>query len=285
MSWKPDCSIPDHSLLICDINPVEFYYVNTSHDKGGYNGTFPYSKEYYFDKIPLDFMNNDTINRKVTDIRMDANQLCDTKSSVNNVYKGFGEILNSEMLCCLKKVNKSHKSHRTRRRFWDDKLNELYKLSNQAEKDFCNYKGHKEGRITLHKEFKAKRKEFDIAFRKAKRMYMRKIELELESMVTNNGKEMWRKVVQLGKNRKYNSKIPTQVVINGRISTNIEQILIKWKDDFSSLYQIKPVDTEGPNKDFMNRVKEALRKLDDGKLGQAFEFNPISEAEIIYEKY
>ena len=154
-------------------------------------------------------------------------------------------------------------------------------MSNQAEKDFCNYKGHKEGRITLHKEFKAKRKEFDIAFRKAKRMYMRKIELELESMVTNNGKEMWRKVEQLGTNIKYKFKIPTQVVINGRISTNIEQILKKWKDDFSGLYQIKPVDTERPNKDFMNRVKEALRKLDDGKLGQAFEFNPISEAEII----
>ena len=100
-------------------------------------------------------------------------------------------------------------------------------------------------------------------------------------MVTNNGKEMWRKVEQLGTNRKYNSKIPTQVVINGRISTNIEQILKKWKDDFSSLYQIKPVDTEGPNKDFLNRVKETLRKLDDGKLGQEFEFNPISEAKII----
>ena len=178
MSWKPDCSIPDHSLLTCDINPVEFYQVKTSHDKGEYNGTFPYSKEYYFDKIPLDFMNNDTINRKVTDIRMDVKQVCDAQSSVNNVYKGFGEILNSEMLRCLKKVNKSHKSHRTRCRFWDDKLNELYKLSNQAEKDFCNYKGHKEGRITLHKEFKAKRKKFDTAFRKAKRMYMRKIELE-----------------------------------------------------------------------------------------------------------
>ena len=147
-------------------------------------------------------MKNDTINRKVTDIKMDANQLCDTQSSVNNVYKGLREIVYSEVLRCLKKVNKSHKSHRTRCRFWDDKLNELYKLSTQAEKDFCNYKGHKEGRITLHKEFKAKRKESDTAFRKAKRMYMRKIELELESMVTNNGKEMWRKVEQLGTNGK-----------------------------------------------------------------------------------
>ena len=62
------------------------------------------------------------------------------------------------------------------------------------EKDYCKCLGNSQERKRLHLDFKKKQQDFDAAFRKAKRIYARHNEIEIESMVNANGK----KIEQLG---------------------------------------------------------------------------------------
>ena len=234
--WKPNCSIPDHSLLICDVDLSEFRICQSSPYVKESIEPFPYSKEYIFSELPLDFMNNDQVRQCVTDIVKSLNVSNPPQILVNNLYKDFIGLLNVEMERCLKKVkNKSSKNNRNICPFWDNDLNNLYKEATKAEKEFC--KCAKVNKNVLHNEFKTKQKSFDKAFRRAKRAFLRKNEIELESMVTNNGKDMWKKVEQLGAKGKSQCIVPSEVIKNEKVCTDETQVLKQWKDDFSSLYQ------------------------------------------------
>ena len=129
--WKPNCSIPDHSLLICDVNLSEFRICQSSPHVKESIEPFPYSKEYIFSELPLDFMNNGHV-RQCSNVNNPQQIL------VNNLYKDFVGLLNVEMESCLKKIkNKSSKNNRNICPFWDNDLNNLYKEATKAEKEYC----------------------------------------------------------------------------------------------------------------------------------------------------
>ena len=58
-------------------------------------------------------------------------------------------------------------------------------MAAEAEKRLCKVKYNSPHRHVLIEEFKIKQNEFDTAFRKAKRQYNRKNEIEIESMVNS----------------------------------------------------------------------------------------------------
>lgn len=159
-----------------------------------------------------------------------------SQDAINHTYAQFLEIVNAEMKRSLPEI-KSKVSGKTGRKkcpFWGENLSRLFKAAAQAEKRFCKpgaVSGSMEKR-ELHQDLKVKQKEFDNAFRKAKRTYSRQSELEIESMVNTDGKQMWRKLESLGpKNLK--NKIPEEVTIDGARVASPHLVLDKWKRDFS----------------------------------------------------
>ena len=63
----------------------------------------------------------------------------------------------------------------------------------EAERIFCRNKGNATERKLLHMNFKQKQKDFDMAFGKAKKNPNRQNEIDIESMINKNGKEIWQK--------------------------------------------------------------------------------------------
>ena len=135
-------------------------------------------------------------------------------------------------------------------------------------------------KIVLHNEFKTKQKSFDKAFRRAKRAFLRKNEIKLESMVTNNGKDMWKKVEQLGAKGKSQCIVPSEVIKNGKVCTDKTQVLKQWKDDFSSLYQGTTDNALGLDVAFLDTAKSELVQFDEIDLDQS-KCKSVTESEAL----
>ena len=151
--------------------------------------------------------------------------------------------------------SKQVKTSRTRKAFWNDNLNKLYKDATKAEKDFCGYHGlDKTMKSLLRKTFKEKQALFDKSFRKAKYHFYRNKEIEIESMVRKDGINMWKNLENLGPSVTKHKKIPFKVIINEK-STNVEnQGLDNWSEDFGSLYSGVPNDDLNYDNDFLTQV-------------------------------
>ena len=106
---------------------------------------------------------------------------------------------------------------------------------NGYEKEFIKYRGNSRVvKSQLHGKFKAAQRHFDKMLTKAARSYNQQKVNEIENMSVNNHKEFWGKLKQLGP--RSSSSVPVKIKCGNEIITNEKQVLRKWKEDFSSLY-------------------------------------------------
>ena len=259
------CNIPDHSLLVVDVALTEFSLLRSQSDPDRKTMSGNYQKEYRVAEIPSDFMNTVNVKNDITNFIEQLNTKNPTQETVNDHYKRFIEILENEMSRTLSKVKKRSISNNNRNRcsFWNEHLNSLFKMAAEAEKRLCKVKYNSPHRHVLIEEFKIKQNEFDTAFRKAKRQYNRKNEIEIESMVNKSGRQMWKKLELIGPKTLQN-EIPECVLLDGVIVTDINIVLNKWQQDFYSLYSN---DTGIENFEFL---KEAEKSLSTG-IGQNYD--------------
>ena len=104
MSLTPSCAIPDHSVLITDVNFSHFNNMQLLHSNSEKSEPYSYAKEYYFKDISSDFMNSDLVNRKMEDIIKRNGQTGQPQVIINHMYNDFLSLLNNEMARCLTKV-------------------------------------------------------------------------------------------------------------------------------------------------------------------------------------
>ncbi|VDI31988.1 Hypothetical predicted protein [Mytilus galloprovincialis] len=84
--------------------------------------------------------------------------------------------------------------------------------------------------------FVNKRKLFDKAVQKAKRQYWYSMQEELSNSC-GNPKEFWRKIGKIGVGSERQNYIPMEVKLdNGQISSDKDEVLNKWKCDFSNMF-------------------------------------------------
>ena len=106
---------------------------------------------------------------------------------------------------------------------------------------------------------------------------MRKKELEIESMVGKDGREMWRKIGSIGPPVKLRL-IPEEVIIEGKSEIRENLVLDKWKNQFASLYSGNTQETTKFDNVFLTRVQENLRKTiicrqqDNSKLNEVISY-------------
>ena len=75
----------------------------------------------------------------------------------------------------------------------------LYKEAKKAQLNYASHKGNDKVELNSKRRyFKEKQSVFDKELRHSKRAYMRNLELDIETMVGLNGKEMWHKLAKIG---------------------------------------------------------------------------------------
>ncbi|XP_071143396.1 uncharacterized protein [Mytilus edulis] len=104
----------------------------------------------------------------------------------------------------------------------------------------------KQEQNSLRKNFKESRKDFDKKARQAERQYNAKQRDKITSLKTNDPKTFWDEINKLGPTTT-KQEIDCVNLENGSVSYNPDDILKKWKEAFSGLFN----DTESNQKQKM----------------------------------
>lgn len=224
--------IPDHSLLKWKMTLDNCV---TNDDQTG--PTVSYVK-YKLDTIPANFMlKEDTVNAINTHIqRLEHDTV--NQQDIDHIYNEFCDTLHCEMQDSVQsKVmllnGRRNNKKRVNKPWWTEHLSSLWNAVCNLEKDFTRARGLR--RQQLRVAYTSKQKEFSREVQKAKRRYWYKMQQDLLSMESNQPKDFWRYIGQLGVAQERKG-IPLEIVRDdGTISCDIAEVLGKWKTDFSNI--------------------------------------------------
>ena len=179
-----------------------------------------------------------------------------------------------------KSTNGRSKLRRIKKPWWNEDLtnarNEYSKVDKQARKSTG------EGRLPLQQKAKQLRKDLDRKVQRAKRAHWCKMQEDLLSLQSNNPKEYWRYIGNLGIGGERQRGVPWEIQRDdGSISTDPTEVLNHWKTSYEQLLNVgdreepsKPAfaDAEPPRATGLDRdieLTEVLRALTTAKNGKA----------------
>ena len=146
-----------------------------------------------------------------------------TQIRLDNIYEKFVNMHVTEMKRKLAPITESKKLKKPQP-FWNNELDELYEAASKAEKAFLEVKGTGPNKCDKGNAYRACQSQFDKAFKKAKDKYRRGTEIEIESMVGLNGKDMWQKIEGLGPMTKRHRNLE-KILIEGKVCNDISTVL------------------------------------------------------------
>ncbi len=170
-------------------------------------------------------------------------------------------------------MNKIHKL------YWDDELKGLWHTlackKKECEKNRCG--GASKRRLQY--EFVTARNVFDKTLRQKERAHRYKIMTEMEE-VSNDPKKFWNYIKKLGPSKR--SKIPMEVYDNDmNIQVSQDEVMNKWKKDFSGLYNVGNVDYF--DSAFYETIKTSKRFKEDLMLDPLYVQNAMLNKMITVE--
>ncbi|CAC5383691.1 unnamed protein product [Mytilus coruscus] len=237
LNYNPE-SIPDHSLLSCDIK----YPVNVDEISNHYANEVKIKRNAR--KIPDDFLISDEVRHKVLDTIEKIEHSVYLDQNVQNAYDEFHKLIMNEMetklpLLQQKNINKRSKSFY--KPYWNQTLQTQWTLSCECEKKWLKFKGPPHKKKLLKENYCTERNIFDKINRKFKRKYQIQKENELhEKLKSTNKREFWKSIGKLGIANERKIQIPWEVVdSDGNINTGEKIVLKKWKSDFETLFSNK----------------------------------------------
>ena len=267
IGYVPDNKMPDHSIVTCKVNVFEWSLHESEQlgqphnnvDMSGINTFQPHKVK--LDRINDSFMNgcedmvNDTIRR--------LEGIHQQQDEIDLIYDDICQMYTDLMMEKLPKIG-SDKMNKKWKRFipkpwWNDELQEKWNLSVKKEKEYVSSKGNKKRKEELRMEFKETQKAFDRHYNRAKRKYIRQHAVEIDNIPDNDPKAFWNKINNLGPKKK--TQIPMEVDLENEITDDINEVLEKWKRDFSKLYN-QGIASDFDD-DFMNEAMEMKRQLEN----------------------
>ncbi|KAK6167441.1 hypothetical protein SNE40_021470 [Patella caerulea] len=199
-------------------------------------------KRYQLRDTPDDFLSFSNIDpllyEKITAI--EGNLQC--QKDVQRAYNDFLELIKTEMdnrIPCKKTPALNFdikKNNRTRKPYWNDELAAQWSHARNCEKLWLQSNSHA-NKGKLKSEFCQARKCFDQLHRKVKRQYRQKLQDELsEKFECTNSTEFWKTIGEIGISKYRQNKIPWAVINEeGRLVTDKESVLNRWKADFNTI--------------------------------------------------
>ena len=238
--YAPSC-IPDHSLLSWKINLKITDPDNV--DTTRKDNCKSYDK-FDLKDVKSDFMNSpsviDEINRLIS--RLEQNEV--NVTNIDGVYTQWCEMVRHCMYDeipykTLRQESNSHK-HKVNKPWWNTDLSTSWEKMCQAEKKWLKCKSRTD-KILCKAEYVKLRKLFDQNVQRSKRKYWFSLQNDLLHECDTNPNEFWKSMGKIGVGYSDKKTIPEEVVLlNGDSSAEISEVLKKWKNDFSSLFNRAP---------------------------------------------
>ena len=117
-------------------------------------------------------------------------------------------------------------------------------------------------------DYACKRKHFDKCVKKAKRKFQLDEQKRLgeKPLNSDNPKECWRKIGEIGMANERKQKIPLEVIDDdGNLLTNKTEVINRWKYDYGHLYNKN--DNTNFDSDHLNQIRQLLEtSMDDGTI-------------------
>ena len=260
-------TIPDHSLVTCTINMTHFVssQVTASGDQTQYmnscdQGSDPVNRRYNVNILPQDLFENERCRRSLLGIIESLEYRATTQDRVDQIYKTFSDTLHSEMDANLNYKDFTPAMKKRRRRskpYWDENLAQKWTIARDAEKEYLSYKGNNSQRRNLRAVFTSKRDEFDKCLRQAQRRHESQKQQELHELRTDNPKEFWNQINNLGPGRSEENTAFKVKLQNGDITDDIPTVLNTWKSEFENLFNSS---SQQINNDFAARIDSVTRQ-------------------------
>ena len=256
--------IPDHSVLQLKIytgysthaqNSESDINANESNEKQEGNDK-EFLKRYYLRynvrNIKNDFMQSEVCRQAIL---LNIDKILESRALQSDIDKMCDDFCNSyydEMGKCFKIRNIYPQSKKRLKRsvkpFWNDNLQNLWKVLCKNENEFIKAKGNH--RNLARHNFKTAQKEFDKMYRKNERAYQYQKQIEIEEINTNDPNKFWETLKNLGPRKR--NVIPFEIYNeDGNLTSTHNEVLNKWKSDFDQLYSFNP-ESEEFDDDFYN---------------------------------
>ena len=189
---------------------------------------------------------------------------------INDLYNEIINILNVEMSNrWLYNTSNNKKKKRLSKPWWNEALSIAWRAMVQAERNFLKTKQSGADRQLLHKQYKHKLKAFDKLYRRVKTEYLSNEAKNIEEMETTNPKLFWRKLKDLGPQKRHDCFVNGIRNDKEDIITNKKEIRENVSNYFEMLYNRE--DYRHLNKDF---YKEVLKQKTE------WEYNMLSSMNI-----
>ena len=255
------CKPPDHSPICLTFKPNIMCPVNAPENCNDHS---PGSKRYKFNTMSNEFLKTDTWQNILDSLisRLESTNPC--QDGIDKLYDEmmveiFGEM---DKYIGYKQASKTtRKRYRNHKPFWTDELTDAWKDMSLAEKNYIKSKHSNSRNKSLHELFVSKRKYFDKLLRRTERAYNRSKATEIEKINTENPTEFWKQISALGPKR--SNKIPMEVYDDSGPETGNKirdesYVLNKWKQEFSTLYNMPSEMNTSFDADFYKQILSSL---------------------------
>ena len=238
------------------------------------------ARRYKMNRMPPNFMQSDVSRSALLELINKIESCRETQNNVDSVYDSFCDTVIHEMndtipyLDCTRQVRKRFKSFKP---YWNESLDQHWNEMRLKERAFVKCNGTRERRSSLRQQFLTCKDKFDKLLRSTERAYRRGLMINIETECTNNPKEFWEHLKNLGPKRKQN--IPTAVYDeNGNVQTDRNFVNHTWSRDFSNLYNTQD-QTEFDSK-FYDEMLQHKRLLEDNLNDPLYEQSPTLNSQI-----
>ncbi|MES9880570.1 MAG: endonuclease/exonuclease/phosphatase family protein, partial [Sedimenticola sp.] len=228
-------SIPDHSALTWKVECGLF--ADRNEESQNVTGEFV---KYDVSHMPSTFMQDalPVLNRVVGELETGLR----TQNDIDGAYADMCTIIKQEMTDKLPKrctklySGQSNKKRRVGKTWWSNDLTTAWNNVCDTEKKWLSSNGRSD-KVASKARYIACRKTFDRMIQRAKRIYWFNFQNKLLNDVSTNPNDFWKTIGKVGVAHDKSTSIPMEVVLDdGSVVGDIETVLAKWKNDFSSLF-------------------------------------------------
>ena len=252
--------IPDHSLLLWESNmcaPSIESETDISQNR------LP-RKRFNVTNIPEDFLNNreavSLIERTIERIESSISE----EHGANSAYSAFMDLLQTEMSSKLKSYSNTQYSKGRKmkcKKYWNEELELQWIKVCEKEKLWLKCKTNNV-RKQLKAQYCAERRSFDKLNRRFKRKQQRSKQENLQNLLENDtSRDFWKEIGKLSLANDRKMRIPMEVVDgDGRSIYNTDEILSRWKTDYSEL--LNPENDQNFDNEHYENIQQQLQGND-----------------------
>jgi len=284
--------LPDHNMITWNISTGELNMDNIETCNSIEHGSIKFDLH----SIPYSFLSSahtvQLINGTIDKIEQGLQQ----QSDIDTIYDDFCDIVKDDMHTFIpfKYVSyESSKRHRPRKPWWNMDLSALWSEMSTAEHKWLKC-FDKSGREKLKTIYVNLRKQFDRQVQKAKRTHWYHIQTEILNECSVDQSKFWKSIgiFIIGVNSKARTQIPMEIVnSDGSKSTCTNEVLNRWKADFSGIFNDANLSNPGSNETHSNlttssdtavplfdnnlSILEVKKAVDGAKRGKACGFDNL----------